>query len=187
MFWQALSAMRDLRRLHEIASILVRYGFGDMVRRMGLSNALERAGTALHWSEAADFAHMTPPERVRRALEEMGPTLSSSVRCALPGPIYSNPSGPPKQLQLSEMLSDLVVIPRQHHLVLPNDQLDHAANRLVIGIVVAALIVGSSIVMTVPGGPTLLGLPVFGLLGFLGATVGGLWILFSILHSGRGR
>ncbi|MBC7214880.1 MAG: hypothetical protein H5U28_06655 [Burkholderiaceae bacterium] len=85
------------------------------------------------------------------------------------------------------MLSDLVVIPRQHHLVLPNDQLDHAANRLVIGIVVAALIVGSSIVMTVPGGPTLLGLPVFGLLGFLGATVGGLWILFSILHSGRGR
>jgi len=75
MLWQALTAMRDLRRLHEIASILIRYGFGDMVRRMGLSNALERAGTALHWNEATDFAHMTPPERVRRALEEMGPTF----------------------------------------------------------------------------------------------------------------
>ncbi|MFT3760626.1 ABC1 kinase family protein [Thauera sp.] len=75
MFWQALTTMRDLGRLHEIASILVRYGFGDIVRRMGLANALERAGTALHWSEAADFAHMTPPERVRRALEDMGPAF----------------------------------------------------------------------------------------------------------------
>ncbi|MCV2217155.1 ABC1 kinase family protein [Thauera sp. Sel9] len=75
MFWQALTTMRDLGRLHEIASILVRYGFGDIVRRMGLANALERTGTALHWSEAADFAHMTPPERVRRALEDMGPAF----------------------------------------------------------------------------------------------------------------
>jgi ubiquinone biosynthesis protein len=75
MFLEALTAMRDLGRLHEIASILVRYGFGDMVRRMGLSDALERVGQALHWREPADFAHLTPPERVRRALEEMGPTF----------------------------------------------------------------------------------------------------------------
>jgi ubiquinone biosynthesis protein len=45
----------------------------------------------------------------------------------------------------------------------------------------------SSIVMTVSGGPTLLGLPVFGLLGFLGAVAGSLWLLLSILRSGRGR
>lgn len=75
MFWQALTAVRDLGRLHDIASILVRYGFGDMVRRMGLANALERAGRMLHWSNAEEFAHMPPPERVRRALEEMGPTF----------------------------------------------------------------------------------------------------------------
>ena len=73
------------------------------------------------------------------------------------------------------------------HLRRVGDQLDNAANRLVIGIVVAALIVGSSIVMTVSGGPTLLGLPVFGLLGFLGAVAGSLWLLLSILGSGRGR
>lgn len=75
MLWQALTAMRDLGRLHEIVSILIRYGFGDMVRRIGLANALERAGKALRWHEAADFAHMPPPERVRRALEEMGPAF----------------------------------------------------------------------------------------------------------------
>ncbi|HEU4441068.1 MAG TPA: AarF/UbiB family protein, partial [Burkholderiales bacterium] len=66
-------------------------------------------------------------------------------------------------------------------------QVDTSANRLAIGIVTAALIVGSSIVMTVEGGPTLLGLPLFGLLGFVGALVGGAWLLVSILRSGGGR
>jgi len=53
----------------------------------------------------------------------------------------------------------------------------------VIGVVVAALIIGSSIVMTVPGGPTLLGLPLFGLIGYFGAAAGGVWLLLSILKS----
>jgi ubiquinone biosynthesis protein len=66
-------------------------------------------------------------------------------------------------------------------------QLDGAANRLTVGVVTAALIIGSSIVMTVEGGPTLLGLPLFGLLGFLGASVGGAWLLLSIWRSGRDR
>jgi len=71
------------------------------------------------------------------------------------------------------------------HLKHVGNQLDSAINRLVVGIVVAALIVGSSIVMTVPGGPTLLGLPYFGLLGFLGAAIGGVWLLLSIWSSNR--
>ena len=66
-------------------------------------------------------------------------------------------------------------------------QVDTSANRLAIGIVTAALIVGSAIVMTIEGGPTLLGLPLFGLLGFAGALVGGAWLFVSILRSGGGR
>jgi len=75
MIWQTLTAVRDLGRLHDIAAILIRYGFGDMVRRMGLANALERTGRALHWQQAEAYAHMPPPERVRRALEDLGPTF----------------------------------------------------------------------------------------------------------------
>jgi ubiquinone biosynthesis protein len=75
MLWQTLTTVRDLGRLHDIASILIRYGFGDMVRRMGLADALERAGRALHWNEAQELAHLEPPARVRRALEELGPTF----------------------------------------------------------------------------------------------------------------
>ena len=75
MLWEAFSAARDLGRLHDIASILIRYGFGDMVRRLGMASALERAGKVLHWKEATELAQLEPPARVRRALEEMGPTF----------------------------------------------------------------------------------------------------------------
>ena len=74
-FWETLSTVRDIGRLHDIASILIRYGFSDMVRRLGMANVLERAGKVLHWQEAAELARLEPPARVRQALEEMGPTF----------------------------------------------------------------------------------------------------------------
>lgn len=66
-------------------------------------------------------------------------------------------------------------------------EIDHSANRLAGSMVIAALIVGSSIAMTVEGGPTLLGLSFFGLLGFVGASIAGIWLLWSIFRSGGGR
>ena len=71
------------------------------------------------------------------------------------------------------------------HLRQVGDQLDQAANRLAVALVIAALIVGSSIVMTVGGGPQLLGLPAFGLLGFVGAVAGAVWLLRSVSRSNR--
>ena len=62
---------------------------------------------------------------------------------------------------------------------------DGAASRLTLGVVTAALIIGSSIITTVEGGPTLFGMPALGLAGFLAAALGGVWLLVSILRSGR--
>ena len=75
MFWEAISAARDLGRLHEIATVLIRYGFGDMVRRLGMSGVLERAGRVLHWKDVHAMATLTPPERTARMMEELGPTF----------------------------------------------------------------------------------------------------------------
>ena len=75
MLWHAISAVRDLSRLQDIASVLIRYGFGDVVRRIGMASALERAGKALHWHEPEELARLEPPARVRRALETLGPTF----------------------------------------------------------------------------------------------------------------
>jgi ubiquinone biosynthesis protein len=65
------------------------------------------------------------------------------------------------------------------------ERMDRSVSRLTMGIVTAALIIGSSIVMTVQTETTWLGLPLFGLLGFLGAVVSGVWLLVSIARSGR--
>jgi len=67
------------------------------------------------------------------------------------------------------------------------DQLDRAVSRLTVGLVVAALIIGSSIVMTVSGGPQLWGLPAFGFLGFVGACAGAVWLLRSMSRGRRPR
>src|SRR5690606_14254187 len=75
LMWESLGTVRDLGRLQQIASVLVAYGFGDVVRRIGLAGALERAGRMLHWQDPEALAHMPPPVRVRRALEELGPTF----------------------------------------------------------------------------------------------------------------
>jgi ubiquinone biosynthesis protein len=64
-------------------------------------------------------------------------------------------------------------------------QIDLSVNRLTFGILTASLVIGSSIVMTVEGGPTLFGLPLFGLLGFLVAFFNSVWLIFSIWRAGR--
>ncbi|MGZ8218295.1 ABC1 kinase family protein [Methylomagnum sp.] len=75
MILETLSAMRDLGRLHDIASILIRYGFGDLVKRLGLESILERTGKALNWTRLDEWLHLDPPQRVRKAMEDMGPTF----------------------------------------------------------------------------------------------------------------
>jgi ubiquinone biosynthesis protein len=75
MAWEGVSALRDLPRLHEITSVFIRHGMGDLVRRLGIGTLLERAGRMLHWGERAEAAQLDPAERVRLALEELGPTF----------------------------------------------------------------------------------------------------------------
>jgi ubiquinone biosynthesis protein len=74
--WEALGTVRDLGRLQDIAGVLVRYGFGDMVRRVGLAGALERAGRLVHWNQAEEgLLQLEVPQRVRAALQDLGPTF----------------------------------------------------------------------------------------------------------------
>ena len=63
-------------------------------------------------------------------------------------------------------------------------QLDRSANRVTVGLITSALIVGTSIAMTMDTGPTLFGLPVLGFLGFGTSFTIGLMLLWSILRSG---
>jgi len=75
MLRQTLSVVRDLPRLHEIASVLIHYGWGDVVRILGISHILERAGRLLHWQSTSEVTALDLPVRIRMALTELGPTF----------------------------------------------------------------------------------------------------------------
>jgi ubiquinone biosynthesis protein len=75
MFWEMLNAAKDLGRVQDIASVMIRYGFGGFVHSLGIGNVLERAGKALHWHQTIQFAQLETPQRIRKALEDLGPTF----------------------------------------------------------------------------------------------------------------
>ncbi len=65
------------------------------------------------------------------------------------------------------------------------DELDRSSNRISFAVVIAALIVGSSLIFQTGVGPTFLGYPVLGLGGFLLASILGIWLLIGIMRSKR--
>jgi ubiquinone biosynthesis protein len=64
-------------------------------------------------------------------------------------------------------------------------EMDRSANRLSLSLIIAALLIGSSIAMQTARGPLLLGLPAFAFFGYLCAGVVGLWWMVAIVRSGR--
>jgi ubiquinone biosynthesis protein len=75
MLRETFGIMRELPRLHEIASVFVRHGLGDFVQRIGIAGLLERAGQILQRGPSAESAKLHPAQRMRMALEELGPTF----------------------------------------------------------------------------------------------------------------
>ncbi|OHB32928.1 MAG: 2-polyprenylphenol 6-hydroxylase [Desulfuromonadaceae bacterium GWC2_58_13] len=63
--------------------------------------------------------------------------------------------------------------------------LDKSSNRLSFSLLIAALIVGSSLIMQTDKGPMLFGFPMLGFLGYSIAAFLGLWLAIAILRSGR--
>jgi ubiquinone biosynthesis protein len=73
--WDTLTSVRDLGRIQEIGMVLVRYGFGDVAARVGMTGALEKAGRLLRMEHADEYLTMPTPERLRRTLQDLGPTF----------------------------------------------------------------------------------------------------------------
>ncbi|RMG02353.1 MAG: AarF/ABC1/UbiB kinase family protein [Nitrospirae bacterium] len=63
--------------------------------------------------------------------------------------------------------------------------IDRSTNRLAFSIVIAGIILSSSILTLSGTGGKIFGIPLFGLTGFVMATLLGLWLLISIIRSGR--
>jgi ubiquinone biosynthesis protein len=102
------SVARELPRLREISSVLIRHGLGDLVRRAGVATLLEHAGQVLQWGQISDTAHLKPQQRARLALEQLGPTFVKlgqilSAREDLLPPTWTN--------ELSRLHSQVAPVP----------------------------------------------------------------------------
>jgi len=75
MLRQSVGVMGSIPRLHEIATVFIRHGLGDVVRRIGIANVVERTGEILNWGTRAESTRLEPAQRVRLSLEELGPTF----------------------------------------------------------------------------------------------------------------
>lgn len=68
-----------------------------------------------------------------------------------------------------------------------DDALKAAANRITLGVIIAALIVGSSLIITTRVPPYLAGYPALGIIGYILSAVLGLYVVWDIFRHGRHR
>jgi ubiquinone biosynthesis protein len=94
----------------------------------------------------------------------------------------------PSQLRqvMKKMINDKFTIDFVH-LGLENfyNEIDRSSNRLSFALIIAALIIGSSMVIQTGIGPMLFGFPLLGLIGFGFAGIMGVGLVIAILRSGR--
>jgi ubiquinone biosynthesis protein len=70
-------APRQLRRLREIVTVFIRYGFVDVIGRLRLAPYMALGRRLLFpWrSRDAEAGPLTPPQRLRLAFQDLGPTF----------------------------------------------------------------------------------------------------------------
>jgi ubiquinone biosynthesis protein len=62
---------------------------------------------------------------------------------------------------------------------------DQISNRISFSIIIAALIVGSALIVISKTPPFMYGISLIGIIGFLAAALMGIWLLVAILRKGR--
>lgn len=114
-----------------------------------------------------------------RVLKELSKTLGDTLSMLKAAPAEVSEI-------LSKMSKDQLGIRFEHRgLERLIGEIDRATSRLSFAVVISALVIGSSMVSQMELGPRLFGYPLLGIVGFLAASILGIWLLVSILRSGK--
>jgi ubiquinone biosynthesis protein len=145
-------------------------------------------GTALLLYPGLDIVSEAEPHVRRLAKKRFGPkTLWRNLRNTL-GQILIAQRKVPEQLgQIVNKIVRGELSIRFEHENLGGLQrtLENTFNRLTLGVIIAAMIIGSSMIITTGVKPLLFGLPALGVVGYLISGVLGLWLVFSIIRTRR--
>ena len=112
-------------------------------------------------------------------------TLASEARAAVHG-----------QLKMTAEAGEAMRMLTRGHLKMNMQMLDspeafgrlaHILNRLTIGVIIAGLYIGSSVVYYAGIQPVIFGVPVLGFLGYVGAAILSIWVIVDIVRDRRRR
>ncbi len=78
---------------------------------------------------------------------------------------------------------ELAIRFRHENLESLNHTLENISNRLAFSVIIAALIIGSSMIITTGIGPFILGFPALGIIGYLISSLLGLWLIVIIIRT----
>lgn len=67
--------IRHIQRYREILEVLIATGLADIVQELGLPKLLTRGKSLILKRPAPDIEHLNRPQRLRKALEQLGPTF----------------------------------------------------------------------------------------------------------------
>jgi ubiquinone biosynthesis protein len=70
-----VSAFRDLARIREVSTVLIRHGFGEVVQRIGIGGGGGKRSSDRPDEASPQAARTSVPERIRRVLEDLGPSF----------------------------------------------------------------------------------------------------------------
>jgi ubiquinone biosynthesis protein len=149
-------------------------------------SAVENIGRKLE-PEFDLIAHVTPFIR-RVKLERFGPQRLSADVFDMMSRLLQFLQQFPKDLM------DLTVLIRQQRLRLQIEHKglesllatqDQTSNRMSFAIIIAALIIGSALIVISEIPPLVFGISLIGIIGYLVAAIMGIWLLVAILRKGR--
>jgi len=94
---------------------------------------------------------------------------------------------PSKIMELSDsLISGRAKLQLEHkNLNTPINEINKGINRLVFGLIISSMIIGSSTILNSNIGPKIYSVSIIGITGFLTAGFMGFWLLISIIRSGK--
>jgi len=113
--------------------------------------------------------------------------IQQNVRSSLAQFFSMQQTLPRRILQILEKIEhgSLNIRSEHHNLEGLRDTLENVSNRLTIGIITAAIIIGSSMIITTGIGPHWFGFSALGVIGYLASALFGIWIIINIFRSRR--
>lgn len=79
----AMSIIKNIGRIRQITTTFAKYGFGELMDKLGFARFVPN-----RYRHRGDWDKIAPPQRLRMALEELGPTPSSLGKCSALAPIF---------------------------------------------------------------------------------------------------